>query len=269
MTAVSVRSKAVHYIPGAEPVTLDGDARGVLLLHGFGDTPQSLRAFAHGLHAHGWTVRVPCLAGHGSSLKAFTRGRADDWLSGARAALRELQSRADSVAVIGQSMGGALATIIAAEASLDALVLLVPFTQLTPRASVIAACHRAVSIVKPYWRSRTDASILDPVARRDALGRGIATPRLVRELGVVVREARRAARHVVVPTLVIHSRGDPRISVGNAETAFTRLGAPIKRLEWVERSGHVLSVDYDREWVFARTVEWLDTYAKISGPPAV
>src|SRR5689334_16582334 len=118
MTHSDSRPRAPHHIPGAEPIALDGGARGVLLLHGFGDTPQSLRVLAHRLHAGGWSVRVPCLTGHGSSLKAFTMARADEWMAGARAALHEVQSRSTKVAVIGQSMGGALATILAAESTL-------------------------------------------------------------------------------------------------------------------------------------------------------
>jgi carboxylesterase len=248
------------FTAGAEPVLLDGGRRGVLLLHGFGDTPQSVRGLAMALHDAGWTVRAPALTGHGESLNTFTRARADHWLSDARSSFHQLRARCTCVAIVGQSMGGALATILAAEEEVQALVLLVPFMKLSPRASAYATCHRFVSLVKPLLRSKTESSILDPVARSQALGRGVATPRLLRELALVVGRARRAARQVRAPTLVIHSRRDPRIPVGNAEAAFAALGASEKRLEWVERSGHVISVDHDREQVIARTVSWLVTH---------
>ena len=256
-------SEAKPYIPGAEPIALDAGSRGVLILHGFGDTPQSVRGLASAFHEHSWTVRAPTLSGHGSSLHAFTRARAADWLIDARSALQQLQARCSRISVIGQSMGGALATILAAESRVEALVLLVPFPAMSPRGLVIAKFHRVVSLFTPYLRSRSDSSILDPVARRNALGRGIATPRLVHELALVVRLARKSAARVQVPALVIHSRRDPRIAPADAAEAFQRLGSPVKMLEWVERSGHVVSVDHDRDVVAKRALDWLNAHTPV------
>ena len=249
----------VELLPGAEPIALDHGSRGVLILHGFGDTPQSIRDLAAQLYANGWTVRAPLLHGHGASLRAFTSARADQWLSGARAALAELRSRAEHVAIIGQSMGGALGTILASEDRVEALVLLAPYMALPRRAARIAAFHRVVAPFVPYLRSRSESSILDPEARRKALGRGITTPRLLHELSLVVRRAWRAAPVVAAPTLVIHSRRDPRVTIADAEAAFAALGCADKSLLWVERSGHVISVDFDRDLVSQHVIDWLES----------
>lgn len=248
------------FIAGAEPVSLDGGPRGVLVLHGFGDTPQSVRDLALALHARGWTVRAPALSGHGVTLELFTRARAVQWLADGRTSLHQLRARCASIAIVGQSMGGALATILAAEEQINALVLLVPFMKLSPRATALAAFHRIVALVKPLLRSKSEYSILDPLARSQALGKGVATPRLLRELSDVVSQARQAARQVTAPTLVIHSRRDLRIAVRDAEAAYAALGAAEKRLEWVEHSGHVISVDHDREHVTSRTIAWLEAH---------
>lgn len=252
----------VELLPGAAPIALDHGSRGVLILHGFGDTPQSISALAAQLHANGWTVRAPLLHGHGSSLRAFTDARADQWLSGVRAALGELRSRAEHVAIIGQSMGGALGTILASESRVEALVLLAPYVALPRRAARIAAFHRVVSPFIPYLRSRSESSILDPEARRKALGRGITTPRLLHELSLIVRLAGRAAPRIDVPTLVIHSRRDPRVTTADAEAAFAALGSGNKSLLWVERSGHVISVDFDRDLVSRQVIDWLESHVR-------
>ena len=251
---------AGEVIRGAEPVALNGGGRGVLILHGFGDTPQSIRELAVALHANGWTVRAPLLRGHGSSLRAFTEGRAEFWLGDARSSLEELRAHGTTVAVVGQSMGGALATILASEGRIDALVLLAPYVRLTRRAARIAALHRVVAPFVPYLRSRSESSILDPQARARALGRGVTTPRLLHELSLIVRRAWNAAPSIRVPTLVIHSRHDPRVTRGDAEAAFARLGSTEKVLEWVTRSGHVLTVDLDRDWVAGAVLGWLESH---------
>jgi len=154
----------------------------------------------------------------------------------------------------------ALATILAAEGGVEALVLLAPYLVLPRRAARIGTFHRLVSPFVPYLRSRSEFSILDPEARRKALGRGITTPRLLHELSLVLRRARAALPSVTAPTLVIHSRHDPRVTVADAETSFGVLGSEEKVLEWVERSGHVISVDFDRDLVAKQVIDWLESH---------
>jgi carboxylesterase len=246
--------------PGAEPIALGDGSPAVLLLHGFGDTPQSLQPLAQQLHAAGWAVRVPLLRGHGRSLADHARSRGNEWIEDSEAALSDLRSSSGTVSVVGQSMGGALATMLAAHGGIASLVLLAPFFRLSPRAASIAALHGIASLVFPRVKTRSNKSILDADARARALGPGETTPRMLHELGAVVRHARRAAPSVSVPTLVIHSRADPRISIRQAETGFHRIGSSVKTLEWAVRSGHVLAVDFDRDWVAARTLAWLTQY---------
>jgi carboxylesterase len=232
----------------------------VLILHGFGDTPQSVRFLAEFLHENGWTVRVPLLHGHGGSLEEFAAASGARWLADARAELDRLISRFHRVAIIGQSMGGALSTVLASEARLDAMVLLAPYMRLSKRAARIASLHGVVSILVPYLPSRSEYSIRDPDARRAALGRGVTTPRLLHELALIAERARAALPLIRIPTLVIHSRQDPRVSVVSANEAFSALGSPTKVLEWAERSGHVLTADFDREWIARRVHDWLTLY---------
>lgn len=254
-------SRDDEVLNGAEAISLGHGGRGVLLLHGFGDTPQSVRDLSLALHERGWTVRAPRLHGHGSSLSAFTSARASDWLADARSALDELRAHASPVAVIGQSMGGSLATILASESALHAMVLLAPFVRLTRRGVRIGRFHRLIAAFVPYLRSRSELSILDPEARRRALVRGVTTPRLIHELSIIVGVAWRCAPSVRVPTLVIHSPQDPRVTSSDATEAFARIGSPEKALKWAQRSGHVLSVDHDRDWIRTEVLAWLDAHA--------
>src|SRR5688500_13670913 len=74
-------------VGGAGPLALEGGGdRAALLLHGFGDTPQSLGFLAGWLQARGWTVHAPLLPGHGRTLRAFTQSGAAAWVAHARGA---------------------------------------------------------------------------------------------------------------------------------------------------------------------------------------
>ena len=82
-------------VVGAEGFTLArARAPAVLLLHGAGDTPQTLRYLGEALFAQGFHVEAPLLPGHGRTLDAFRRTSAVDWLNAARSSYRALQSRA-------------------------------------------------------------------------------------------------------------------------------------------------------------------------------
>jgi carboxylesterase len=191
-------------------------------------------------------------------LREFSRSRAADWLAGARSALLALTRESEAVGVVGQSMGGALATVLADdEVTVKALVLLVPYFVLSPPAARLARLHRAASLVMPYVRTGAEASILDPAARRAALGFGTATPRLLSELQTVAGRAAASARRVRQPTLVLHAGQDTRIPEHTARTAFERLAASPKELRWFHRSGHVLAADGERAEVAEAVRSWL------------
>src|SRR6476661_6076048 len=111
-------------IKGAETIDLqEGGSHGVLLLHGFGDTPQTLALMAHRLAKSGYGVFAPLLPGHGRTMEAFRRSRADDWIKAARESLYLMRARYATVSVVGLSMGGALAVIIASGASAIASIV--------------------------------------------------------------------------------------------------------------------------------------------------
>jgi carboxylesterase len=251
-------------MPGAHSLSLDPEGAdvGVLLLHGFGDTPQSLRYLAQDLCARGYAGQAPLLPGHGRTLAAFARSRREEWLAAARSARKQLQSRYGRVAIVGQSMGGALAVLLAAEAPPPALILLAPYLAPSPGVRRLAGWSAFTALLPPYVGSRGGAlSIQDPEELARSLGYGVTTPRLLVELAGLADSADAALPDVRAPTLLIQSRQDHRVSPAVAERAMTRIGATEARLEWVDDCGHVLTVDRSRERVFALVAEWLTRYA--------
>lgn len=247
-------------VPGAGEIVRSGPGTGAaLLLHGCGDTPQSLRPVADRLHAAGLTVRVPLLPGHGRTLREFDASRAEEWIGAARDAYGAMRARYESVALAGLSMGGALAVILAAESPPPALVLMAPYLEMPRAIRRLARAHRFWQGAS-YLRSGDPRSLLDAEARAASLAYGATTARVLRELLTVVERAWDALPLVHAPTLLIQSREDNRLATDVPERALARLGAAERRLVWVE-GGHVITVDVDRDRV-AREVEgWLVLHA--------
>lgn len=257
-------------VPGADAIELHvaGARHAVLLLHGFGDTPQSLAYLAHDLRDRGYSVVVPLLPGHGRTLHAFARSDSAQWMDAARSALGALRARYDQVGVVGLSMGGALATLLAADdAALPALVLLAPYLNVPPMLRVLGHLHPVVSVFMPYTSvARGAYSIRDPDERSKALSYGATTPRLIAELVRLADRARAAQPRVTAPTLVAQSREDNRVDPAGAEAAVEALGTSEKKLEWLSGCAHVVTVDYCRHRVSAIVGDWLDRYLDASGP---
>jgi len=251
-----------------------------LLLHGFGDTPQTLAHLAAHLHDRGWTVRVPLLPGHGRTLREWARTRAADWLDAARDELATLRRQHDAVALVGLSMGGALASVLAAHESprksagpdrdghaarIVALALVAPYLAMAWWIRALARMHRVIAPIVPYANAGGGPSILDPDERERSLAFGATTPRLVNELAHIVRAGRAALPVVDVPTLLVQSRHDNRISPATAEWAFRALGSADKRLVWIDQGAHVITVDRGREDVATCVGDWLDEHLADSG----
>jgi len=247
-------------IPGAEPLSLtsSGARLGVVLLHGFGDTPQTLASLARVLGAGGMDVDVPLLPGHGRTLREFATSNGSEWLAAARAAHAAMRARHTHVALVGLSLGGALAATIAADdPELAALVLLAPYVDTPPLFRVLVRAAPAIGLILPYVGGEGAQSILDPAARAEALAYGATTPQLVRELVKCADAARASLARIHAPTLYVQSREDNRITPEVASRAFALLGARTKKLEMLEGCGHVLTVDFCRERVAALVREWL------------
>ncbi len=244
---------------GAERIDLqEGNSHGVLLLHGFGDTPQTLQLLAHAVHAAGYDVVAPLLPGHGRTVDAFSRSRRSEWLGTARDELAKLRSTHRRVSVGGLSMGGALAAILASETrGLTSAVLMAPYLNMPSRLKALAASHWLWGRAVGTRRSKNPGSILDDTERAKNLGYGVYSGRLLYELWRLSTKARSGLPTIDIPTLLLQSRMDSRVSRSIAENAFTAIGAKEKKLVWIEGAGHIITVDYGREKVFDEVMSWL------------
>lgn len=249
-------------IAGAAPIRLRGGARGtVLMLHGFGDTPQTLVYLANDLHHRGYAVEVPLLPGHGRTLREFARSGASQWMTAVEDAYAALRVTGERVSVVGLSMGGALAASLSARhAEVPALVLLAPYLRHPPLIRRIARFSGIVGLLAPYLSGGSELSIHDDAERELSLAYRATTPRLLAELGRIADAGRAALPLLTMPTLLIQSREDNRIAASVAEEAISSIGSRRKRLEWLQGCGHVITVDRGRDRVLQLVAEWLDEH---------
>lgn len=174
-----------------------------------------------------------------------------------------MQATHKRVSLVGLSMGGAIAAILAAEnPDISALVLIAPYLDVSPFQRLASASYWIWGPVAGVRKSSSPQSILNPEERAKNLGYGVYTGRLLYELWRLASQGRRALGRITAPTLVLQSRADPRIPPTVAERAVDALGSREKKLEWIEGGGHIITVDYGRDKVFDEVTSWIRANAE-------
>ncbi|MDI3257838.1 MAG: alpha/beta fold hydrolase [Kyrpidia sp.] len=238
-----------------EPFDFPGGRVGIVLVHGFTGSPSELRPMGQWLAERGYTVTGPLLAGHGTSPRDMERTGWRDWLNSVREAAASLADRCERVVVAGLSMGGSLALYLgsgAAGPAADAVIsMCAPIYLWDWRAHV-------ARFVAPFHRFHRDGAAGYPEEIRQYLaGYDITPTRCVGELLALIRRIRALLPEILVPTLVLQARRDRTVRPRSAEYILSRLGSSDKELRWYDQSGHILTVDRDRETVWRDVHEWL------------
>jgi carboxylesterase len=240
-------------IPGAEPYAATGDGRGALVLHGFTGNPQSMRGLALALADAGLTVEMPLLPGHGTEMADMLPTRWEDWSAAAEAAYADLAARSDAVAVVGLSMGGTLSAWLAQRHPEVAGLALVNPLLMSPDESTVS-----------FVQSMVDGG--DEVA--PGIGSDIAMDGVVEyayeglplraslSLFAAAAEVEAALGSITCPVLVFTSRQDHVVDPKSSELLVARAKGPVEQVV-LERSYHVATLDYDKDEIEARTVEFV------------
>lgn len=136
-------------MPGAEPYSMGPiDAQiACALVHGFTGSPYEMRSFAERLAGRGVYVDVPLLPGHGTSAEDMSRTSFPDWVAGAEAAYLGLAARHRRTFVLGFSMGGLIALMLASRHHVDGVVVVsAPLRIRDPRAPFLPL----IALVRKY-----------------------------------------------------------------------------------------------------------------------
>lgn len=240
--------------PIVDEIAIAGGAQGCLLLHGFTGSPLEMVPLAEALAQDGYTVRVARIAGHGTSPEDLASTSWEDWIESARAALQAMQTQCRDVAVVGLSMGGAIGLYLAATTDLRAVVALATPLRLRP---VIARLARAVQPYVPYL------PVLARVGPRSAEVRPYRAGYLriplgaTADLGHLLERTVELLPQVRVPVMVAQGRRDWAIPAESGEVIYERVASEVRRLLWLPHSGHVVTLDVDREDLFGEVRRFL------------
>ncbi len=241
-----------------KPFYIPGGDTGCLLLHGFGGTPLEMRPLGEYLAAREITVAGVRLAGHGtrpSDLKGLT---CHDWVNSAAAGLEELRNKCSKVYLIGLSMGGTICLHLAANYRLDGVVTVCAPVYLDLRLYLTHPFRYLLS-----FKREVDHNIKDPGARKNHYAYKSVPPGAVLQLFKLMRSVRSELKTISTPALLFHSRGDCIVPPGNGPFILENItNVRYKNLIWLENSGHMAVIDYDKDQVMSETYRFVTVLDK-------
>lgn len=234
-----------EYLTGSEDV-------GVLVIHGFTGTTQSMRPVAYALHEKGYTVNMPRLKGHGTTPEDMETCIYQDWVESVSSAYDELKKNVKEIFVLGLSMGGTL-TLYSA-------------IHFEPKGAIVI--NGAVDI--PAF----EAQYCNPETPRfiDGIGSDIKkigiqelayekTPKKsILEIVTLCKEVKKDIAKVTCPLLVLSSTIDHVVPPANEKYIFEHVGSKNKEFIELKNSYHVATLDNDFDTIVSKTIAFIEKY---------
>lgn len=226
---------------------------GVLVLHGFTGQPMSVAGLASAFAAAGFDVEMPTLPGHGTRIEDMIPTRWADWVGEASAAYSRLAARADRVLVAALSMGGALACRVAVDhpGGVAGLVLVNPAAE--PPGDALFDILRLALEQGIEVSPGIGSDIARPGVTEAAYDGAPIAPALSMYEGI--RELAPRLPEITCPVLLFTSPQDHVVPPSNSDYLAAAVSGPVERVA-CERSYHVATLDWDREEIEARSVEF-------------
>jgi len=218
------------------------------------------------LHQQGFTVQGINYPGHDQPLTKMPDSRWQEWYEHIVENYQKLVQKYTNVSIIGFSTGCPLALYLAANNPVKHLVLLSPFLAirhewyylLRPEVLLFSLGYFLSDVPRlrgwrrlPVW-DKVMQQAIEEVAYFQTFN--LATVRSAIEL---INRVKPLLPQIDVPTLIIQSPKDRVVDPEGARIIYQQLGSKKKKLYWLQESDHIISLDIEREIVFAQIKDFL------------
>jgi len=251
---------------GAEEIRLEGgNRRACLLLHGWLTTPADFGELPQRLAAAGWDVYAPHMKGHCTHPRGMVDLTADDILDKARKDYADLSSRYDEVAIVGFSIGGTVALLLAGDAPPpEKLVLVAPYLGIRHKWYYVLPARWWDWLISPCMPYIGRGKSILRINRKEGLARLVTYtvyPTSANGAGFELQrraEAAAAEGRPAGPVLMLYAPGDDVCSPSAERRMFKQLPHAENRIFIAPKSNHHILNDYDREEAMEAVVEFLN-----------
>ena len=228
---------------------------GVLVIHGLTSTTSSMKFLAEQFADEGYNVELPRLSGHGTKWQDMNSTKYTDWINDVEKGLKKLQERCSKIFLCGLSLGGELALYLTGKhPEISGTILINHTSKFTnPKFWFVPILTKLIRSVPAIA-----SDIKDPNSKEYAYDR---TPTNgINEMLKLIKEVDKMQSNILQPCLIFKSKGDHAVPKISATYTMKKLGSKDKELIWLENSYHVAPLDYDKELIAKKSVEFINVH---------
>ncbi|WP_226659192.1 alpha/beta hydrolase [Pseudalkalibacillus hwajinpoensis] len=225
----------------AEPFYFEGNHIGVLVIHGFTGSTQSMRYLGEQLASEGYTVCGPRLKGHGTHYEDMEQSTYEEWIQSVEEGYQWLNERCDTFFITGLSMGGTLTLYLAEK---------------HPEVKGIMPINAAIDLPGlEQMRGKTEPRFLDAIGS-DIKAEGVdelayeKTPtKSIQEILKLTELTRGDLSSIKMPALIFKSIEDHVVPPENSTLIYKDIASTNKEVIELNDSYHVATLDHDKELI--------------------
>lgn len=248
----------MHVIPGAEEFYFQRGKIGCLLVHGFTGSPSEMLLMGEFLADMGYTVLGVRLEGHGTSPEDMACTDHQQWYQSVVVGFEKIRRDCEQVFVVGLSMGGILALYLASEYTVDGVVALSTPIFINNNKLSLLPLYRLFRSYEHRPRKRF------PVDPKYNISYEKVPLRCLTSLLHLISMTKVRLCTIKNPVLIVQSKVEHTVKPESAEYVYKHLtGTEDKELLWLRGSGHVVTLDKERDMVFEVTAEFISRHSKL------
>ncbi len=252
----------VEYLKGAEPLYLKGSDVGCLLLHGAGGgTAWDLKEFAGLLNQRlGLTVWLPTLKGFGTRPEDLLGITLDEWIADAKSGVDKLRQDCRIVVIVGHSVGGLLALLLAAEdRDVHALVVWsTPLRILDRRLPLLPFIGR-IPLLRRIIPERIPAVVPEEIRQQGWVGYDWIPSDVAFALTDGIKRAKRALSSVKCPIAIMQGARDSVVSSDSPRMIHDNVASRVKELWFIEEADHpMMNEQGHKDELFSRSLSFIE-----------
>lgn len=224
---------------------------GCLCIHGFTGSPYEVEPLVEYLKERtDWIFSVPTLPGHGKTqtLKGINYHQ---WIDHAETELKKLIQTCEIVYVIGFSMGGLIASFLAANYPVDKLILLSAAAYYINPRQLAADIKK---IMMDTFNGKLRDNELFQRYKRKITETPLAATMQFRQLVSFIKPL---LHQVEVPTLIAQGECDGIVPPKSAEYLYRTIGANQKKLTYIKHSKHHICHCEENVALFSQVFDFL------------
>lgn len=236
-----------------KPFTFEAGQRSVLLLHGFTGHSADVRMLGRFLEGKGYTCHAPIYKGHGVPPEELVHTGPNDWWQDVMNAYQFLVDKGyKQIAAVGLSLGGVFSLKLGYTVPIKGIVPMCAPMHIKSEEVMYQGILDYARAYKKY-EGKTEQQIEQEMAEFQK------TPmKTLKALQQLIADVRNNVDMIYAPTFVVQARHDHMINTDSATIIYEEIEANMKELKWYEQSGHVITLDQERDQLHEDIYQFLE-----------